>query len=121
MVRDRDALPPAIAERAWAAGKASELNEAISTALMAMRVLANDDATARFPRDRYALTRREREVLTLLVDGRSDAQIADELFISPKTASVHVANIKGKLGANSRIEIVTSAIRMGLVTRPGDG
>ena len=69
-------------------------------------------------RDRYDLTPREREVLSLLVQGRSNAEIAEELFISPKTASVHLANIKGKLGASNRVEIVTNAIRVGLAEPP---
>jgi DNA-binding NarL/FixJ family response regulator len=50
------------------------------------------------------LTGREREVLRLLVAGRSNKEIAAALFISPKTASVHVSNILGKLGASSRTE-----------------
>ena len=49
----------------------------------------------------------------------SDAEIADALFISKKTASVHVANIKGKFGANSRIEIALVAQRLGLAGPPG--
>ncbi len=48
--------------------------------------------------DALGLTQREREVLHLLADGRSNPQIAAELFISRKTASVHVSNILGKLG-----------------------
>jgi predicted ATPase/DNA-binding CsgD family transcriptional regulator len=60
------------------------------------------------------LTAREREVLALVVDGRSNAQIGEALFISRKTASVHVANIKDKLGAESRVEVVTIALRDGL-------
>ena len=64
------------------------------------------------------LSPRELEVVRLLTAGRTDGQIADELFISKKTASVHVANIKGKLGAQSRVEIVTSAIGLGLVEAP---
>jgi DNA-binding CsgD family transcriptional regulator len=40
--------------------------------------------------DRFAPTPRELEVLALLVDGRTDGEIAERLFISPKTASVHV-------------------------------
>jgi DNA-binding CsgD family transcriptional regulator/tetratricopeptide (TPR) repeat protein len=67
---------------------------------------------------RFDLTRRELEVLDLLADGRSDGEIAKSLFISKKTVSVHVANIKGKLGAESRIEIVTSAMALGLVQAP---
>ena len=50
-----------------------------------------------------------------MVAGRSDAEIGAELFISPKTASVHVSNIKAKLDAGSRVQIVTSAIALGLV------
>ena len=69
-------------------------------------------------RDRYGLTPREREVLLLLTAGHSDGEIAKRLFISKKTASVHVARIKGKLGARSRVEIATDAIGLGLVDSP---
>ena len=50
--------------------------------------------------------------------GRSDGEIAERLFISRKTASVHAAAIKGKLGARSRVEIATDAIVLGLVEAP---
>ena len=69
-------------------------------------------------RGRYELTIREREVLELVAAGRSDGEIADALFISKKTAAVHVGNIKGKLGAESRVAIVTIAMRRGLVSTP---
>ena len=69
----------------------------------------------------HDLTPREQEVLKLVAAGRSDREIAAALFISPKTASVHVANIKGKLGADSRVAIVTDAIRLGLVEAPSTG
>ncbi len=55
------------------------------------------------------LTGREREVLRLVAAGRSNREIAAELFISPKTASVHVSNILGKLGAASRGEAAAQA------------
>ena len=64
-----------------------------------------------------SLTVREREVLGLLAAGRTDGEIAAELFISKKTASVHVANIKGKLGATSRVEMAVLAARLDLVRR----
>jgi DNA-binding CsgD family transcriptional regulator len=64
------------------------------------------------------LTPREHEVLLLVAEGRSNAQIADELFISPKTVSVHVSNILAKLGANSRGEAAAKARRDGLLTTP---
>jgi len=55
-------------------------------------------------RDPLGLTPREREVITLLSDGLSNAEIARTLYISEKTASVHVSNILRKLGVTSRIQ-----------------
>ena len=55
------------------------------------------------------LTERELEVLRLVAAGRSNREIAGELFISPKTASVHVSNILGKLGVASRGEAAAKA------------
>ena len=52
--------------------------------------------------DPFGLTRRERDVLPLLVKGRTNRQIAEELFISENTAGVHVSNILGKLGASTK-------------------
>ena len=59
------------------------------------------------------LTAREREVLELLSEGMSNREIADKLFIAPKTASVHVSNILAKLGASSRTEAAAIAYRQG--------
>jgi DNA-binding CsgD family transcriptional regulator len=64
------------------------------------------------------LTKREIEVLTLVGKGRSDPEIADALFISAKTASVHVTNIKGKLGVDSRLQVALRARELGLVKGP---
>ncbi|MBD0842912.1 MULTISPECIES: helix-turn-helix transcriptional regulator [unclassified Streptomyces] len=61
------------------------------------------------------LTAREQDVLRLLALGRSNRQIGEELFISGKTASVHVSNILAKLGAASRGEAVAIAYREGLI------
>ena len=60
-----------------------------------------------------ALTDREREVLRLLARGMSNREIGTELFITPKTASVHVSNILGRLGAASRTEAAAIAYREG--------
>ena len=53
-------------------------------------------------------------MLRLLVEGRSNRQIAEELFISAKTASVHVTNLLAKLGVHSRLEAAATARRLGL-------
>jgi ATP/maltotriose-dependent transcriptional regulator MalT len=66
------------------------------------------------PADGLGLTGRERDVLRLVADGRTNRQIAQELFISPKTASVHVSNILGKLGVSGRGEAAAVAHRLGL-------
>jgi DNA-binding CsgD family transcriptional regulator len=63
----------------------------------------------------FGLTDREREVLTLVAAGRSNGQIAAALFISPKTASVHVSNILAKLGVSGRVEAAAVAHRLGLL------
>jgi predicted ATPase/DNA-binding CsgD family transcriptional regulator len=61
-----------------------------------------------------ALTAREREVLKLVAEGRNNREIAAELFISPKTASVHVSNILAKLDVTSRTQAAAVAHREGL-------
>jgi DNA-binding NarL/FixJ family response regulator len=66
----------------------------------------------------FGLTEREREVLLLLAAGRSNPEIAQQLFISPKTASVHVSNILAKLGVSGRVEAAAVAHRLGILTEP---
>jgi len=61
------------------------------------------------------LTPREHEVLTLLADGASNNEIADQLSISPKTVSRHRENIMRKLNLHSRAELVKYAIRKGII------
>ncbi|MEU5366119.1 AAA family ATPase [Streptomyces sp. NPDC005925] len=63
------------------------------------------------PAEALGLTGRERDVLRLVALGRTNRQIAEELFISPKTASVHVSNILAKLGVTGRGEAAALAHR----------
>ena len=66
--------------------------------------------------DRLGLTRREREVLALVADGRSNRQIGEQLYMAESTAGVHVSNIIAKLGVTRRSEAAAVAHRMGLFT-----
>jgi DNA-binding CsgD family transcriptional regulator len=66
------------------------------------------------PAVRFGLTPREREVLGLVAQGRTNREIANALFISHRTATTHVANILGKLGVSSRTEATAWAVREGL-------
>lgn len=62
-----------------------------------------------------ALTPREREVAGLLAEGLSNSELAERLFISPRTAAVHVSNILAKLGMSSRTEVAAWSASGGLV------
>lgn len=66
------------------------------------------------PAEALGLTSRERDVLRLVAAGHTNRRIAEELFISPKTASVHVSNILAKLGVSGRGEAAAVAHRLGL-------
>jgi DNA-binding CsgD family transcriptional regulator len=70
------------------------------------------------PAERLGLTPREREVLALVAGGRTNQQIAEELFISVKTAGIHVSNILAKLGVGNRVEAAAAAHRGGLLDDP---
>jgi DNA-binding CsgD family transcriptional regulator len=59
-----------------------------------------------------SLTPRELQVARLLADGRSDREIADRLGIGVKTASVHVSNVKAKLGVSTRVEAALASRRL---------
>ena len=106
-------------ESAWRSGENASLVAMLEQAGKAIEGVDLDAATVAFPPAGAArLSARERQVLTLVANGRSDDAIADELFISKKTASVHVAHIKDKLGVESRVEIALAGLRLGLVQPP---
>ncbi|WSQ00945.1 AAA family ATPase [Streptomyces sp. NBC_01232] len=70
------------------------------------------------PAEALGLTSRERDVLRLVAAGSTNRKIAEELFISPKTASVHVSNILAKLGVTGRGEAAALAHRLRLFAEP---
>jgi DNA-binding NarL/FixJ family response regulator len=63
----------------------------------------------------HELTKRELHVLSLLVDGLTQSEIAEKLFISPKTVGKHIEHILAKLGVHSRAQAVALAVRSGLI------
>jgi len=71
------------------------------------------DTDSEAERDPTALTPREQEVLRLVAEGRTNGEIGAELFITTKTASVHVSNILAKLRVSSRTEAAAVAHRVG--------
>jgi two-component system, NarL family, nitrate/nitrite response regulator NarL len=71
------------------------------------------------PETARKLTRREIEVLSLLVEGLSQSEIAEKLFISPKTVGKHIEHVLAKLGVHSRAQAVALAVRDELIETHG--
>lgn len=61
------------------------------------------------------LSKRERDVLELVAKGMTNKKIADNLHISPVTVMTYVTNLKNKLTANSKLQLVIEAIKRGLI------
>jgi DNA-binding CsgD family transcriptional regulator len=114
--RRREEAASAIAEaHAIVAGlDARPLREALESIARRARIGLEGVDTAENAADRLGLTPREREVLRLLADGRTNRQIGDQLFMAESTAGVHVSRILGKLGVTRRSEAAVAAHRLGL-------
>ncbi len=84
-----------------------------------VRGVVGDASAAR--KDTFGLSRREREVLALIAEGRTNREIGERLFISQKTVGVHVGNILAKLGVSGRVEAAAVAIRLGLTETSAAG
>ena len=95
--------------------RAAAAGESVISPEMLARLLPRLHRREAEPRDK--LTEREREVLQLLAEGLSNAAIAERLFVSVHTVRNHVANLSTKLGAHSKLEALSIAVREGLLTR----
>lgn len=91
----------------WPGWRRAELEDLVERLAGPPSGPVGDDAAA-------SLSPREREVAALLAEGLSNAELARRLYISPKTAAVHVSNILAKLGMSSRTEVAAWAVRTGL-------
>lgn len=90
----------------------------ITRRLIADFVGRPEPSPARAPRAVEGITEREREVLTLVGLGRSNSEIAEELYITVATTKSHVARLFTKLGARDRVQLVIIAYESGLVSAP---
>ena len=101
-------------EAAWQEGQAMTTAEVLDYALVGHRP-AEERLT-----DGGLLSRREREVVTMVASGMTSKQIAQRLFIAERTAEGHVERIRNKLGVRSRTEVATWAVEHGLHAHPLD-
>ncbi len=93
--------------------RAAAAGEAVISPEMLMRLLPRFRGAATEPS--LKLTDREQEVLELLAEGLSNAAIGERLVVSVHTVRNHVANLANKLGAHSRLEVLSIAMRRGLL------
>jgi NarL family two-component system response regulator LiaR len=106
----------AAAIREAAAGRSTLAPEAIQALIQ-----ADDPAAAgeQDPAQAFGLTPRETEVLTLLVEGLNNPEIAERLVVSRSTAKAHVSNILSKLGVSNRAEAIALALQRNLLPPRG--
>lgn len=96
-----------------AAVRAAAAGEAVISPEMLSRLLPK---LTRSAGPEPELTRREQEVLNMLAQGLSNAAIAEQLTVSVHTVRNHIANLSAKLGAHSKLEVLSIAIRRGLLS-----
>jgi predicted ATPase/DNA-binding CsgD family transcriptional regulator len=116
LARARSRMGEKAFENAWKAGETASLDQVIQSFLDPAARGAGEKSPPSGPQPlNPRLTRREMEVLQLLAQGLSDAGIAAELVISPRTVNAHITSIYSKLGVNSRVAATHFAIAQGLV------
>lgn len=117
LVKDTEPEELIAAVRIVAAGD-SLLSPSVTRKLLAQVAASTPVKTPTEPTGLKVLTEREREVLLLIGTGKSNAEIAVQLFITPLTAKTHVSRIIGKMGVRDRTGLVVIAYESGLIT-PG--
>jgi predicted ATPase/DNA-binding CsgD family transcriptional regulator len=108
----RHKLGPAQAQAAEERGQAMSMATAAEYALM---LTSPEPVASATPPGTARLSPRERELVTLVAQGRTDAQIADQLFISVRTVSSHLDRIRDKTGCRRRADLTRLALSTGLV------
>jgi DNA-binding CsgD family transcriptional regulator/tetratricopeptide (TPR) repeat protein len=111
----RASLPEPVFVAAWDKGRAIPFADALADALGMASPVDPRPSTGDRDDSGFGLTPRELDVLSLLVEGHSDREIAEALFIGARTVQTHVANLFAKLGVNARAEAAAVAVRRGLV------
>lgn len=116
----RAQLTPDPFDAAWAAGRSLTLDDSVAEGsnFAAELMRHADEPSHGMNQDRtddHGLSHRELDVLRLVAANRSTAEIADELFISPRTVTTHLTSIYNKLGFNTRVAAARFAIEHGLV------
>jgi DNA-binding NarL/FixJ family response regulator len=107
-------IDPAIARIVLTQAKSSEVGADAATALKTVTINAAEPEYSQLI-EAYPLTERELEVLQLIVEGCSNAAIAEKLYITVGTVKTHVRNILNKLCADDRTQAAVRALRSGLV------
>jgi predicted ATPase/DNA-binding CsgD family transcriptional regulator len=111
----RASLPEPGFAAAWDEGRHLPVAEALADARAIAASAGQEPPPAPDDASGFGLTAREVEVLRLLVEGQSDREIGEALFIGTRTVQTHVANLFAKLGVNARAEAAAVAVRRGLV------
>jgi non-specific serine/threonine protein kinase len=96
---------------AWSAGRPMTPDEAIDLAAGMDLPSGDDPIESGAEYAAFGLSPRELDVVRLLVDGRSNSEIADALFVSPRTVTTHMTHIFSKLGVNSRTAVVSTILK----------
>jgi ATP/maltotriose-dependent transcriptional regulator MalT len=111
----RTSLPEPVFAAAWEEGRALPFTDARADAMALAASTLEPPPPVPGDASSSGLTVRELDVLRLLVEGHSDRQIGEALFIGARTVQTHVANLFAKLGVNARAEAAAVAVRRGIV------